>query len=698
MSKLTLGVDVGGTYTDVFALDQRTGQIHITKVPSTRPDQSTGFIAGVNAAVKQHDASIGQINSIVHGTTVGTNALLERKVARCGIITTRGFRDVLEMRRRDRPTTWGLWGSFEPLIDRDCRIEVDERTLADGSVRTPVNRQQVIAAARTLRDNGCDAACLFFINSYANASNEAQALTWLKEEWPNPHITASHQILPEVREFERASTASLNAALQPVVGQYVTVLEESLRGQSFQGSLLIVQSNGGLMSVQHTHQYPVRTALSGPAAGVISCAHVARASGYDNVITGDVGGTSFDVSLIAGNQITRSAQQAIDFGLVVRTPMIEIQTIGAGGGSIARVDASGLMMVGPESAGSDPGPVCYGLRAASPANDPMGPTVTDANVVLGRINPDQPIGRSRKLDVEAARQSIDHHVAQPLGLAVEAGAEAILTVANASMAGAVRLVSIERGHDPNEFAYMPFGGGGALHVCAMMQLAGVSTGLIPRFPGVSSALGCAIADMQHDMIQTINQPLNRLDVPAVLAIRDKLEQQGRNALDSAATTFESVQVQTELDMLYVGQTHTVAVDVQQAFAAGQPGEVIERVDNAFATAYARQFGQTLSGVARRVMNLRVTVTGIRKKFDLAALAPAANLAPPSPVYRPVYSNDRWQDTPVYERLMLPVGCTVDGPAVFEQSDTTVWLEDGYTATVDVLGNLVVKDAALQGRS
>ncbi|MGB7180994.1 MAG: hydantoinase/oxoprolinase family protein [Burkholderiaceae bacterium] len=687
---LTVGVDVGGTFTDIFALDLNTGQVQITKVPSTRPDQSTGFLIGVEQALDKHNAGVASIGSIVHGTTVGTNALLERKVAKTGLITTRGFRDVLEMRRRDRPTTWGLWGTFEPLITRDCRIEVGERTLADGTIRQPVDQAEVTTAADQLLASGCEALCIFFINSYANAENEKQALAWLSDYWPNPHITASHQILPEVREFERASTASLNAALQPVVGNYIASLEKSLAQRNFDGSLLIVQSNGGLMSVPNTRQFPVRTALSGPAAGVISCAHIAQSSGFDNVITGDVGGTSFDVSLIAGNKISQAAQQSIAFGMVVRTPMIEIQTIGAGGGSIARVDASGLLIVGPESAGSDPGPVCYGKRAMPPTDDPMGPTVTDANLVLGRINPQRPIGDLAELNVSLARQAIDVHVAKPLGLGIEAAAEAILTVANANMAGAVRLVSIERGYDPDQFAYMPFGGGGALHVCAMMREVGVARGLIPRYPGVSSALGCAIANMQHDAIQTLNQALDRLDTTRLLSTIDELENQGRNALNSAGVPFRDVLVHTELDMLYQGQTHTVAVPVTQAIQAIGGQAVIAAIQSAFNAAYEQSFGQILTAVPVRVLNLRLTVTGVREKFDLTALAPAA-AGDVSETHgsRPVFCNDVWQDTPVIDRLAMPANTTINGPAIFEQPDTTIWLEPGFTAQVDTLGNLIV---------
>ncbi|MDP7604538.1 MAG: hydantoinase/oxoprolinase family protein, partial [Alphaproteobacteria bacterium] len=363
-----VGVDVGGTFTDVFTLDQDSGACAVAKVPTTPENQAEGFAAGIAAV-----ADPAACATVVHGTTVGTNALLERKGAPTGIITTAGFRDVLEMRRRDRPDTWGLWGQFEPVVSRERRLEVTERTLADGTVHTPVEIAEVRAAAEILLAAGVQAVAIFFVNAYANPANERAALAALREVWPNDHVNISSDILPEIREFERASTTALNAYLQPLIGDYLHRLESSLSERGFAGEILIVQSNGGVMSVDSARQRPIRTALSGPAAGVIAGAHIAKAAGQANVITCDMGGTSFDVSLVAEGQSTLSAQTAVDFGLVVRTPMIEITTIGAGGGSIAWVDRGGLLQVGPESAGSDPGPACYGLGNQRP-------TVTDANL------------------------------------------------------------------------------------------------------------------------------------------------------------------------------------------------------------------------------------------------------------------------------------------------------------------------------
>lgn len=672
-----VGVDVGGTFTDLFVLDEAAGVARIVKVPSTRGEEARGFMNGIER-VDTQGRGAGGIATIVHGTTVGTNALLERKVARTGIITTTGFRDVLEMRRRDRPATWGLRGNFTPIVPRDLRLEVDERVLADGTVHTDVDIAQVEAAARQLLEAGCDAVCVFFVNAYANPINEQRAVAAVRALWPNGNVTAATEVLPEIREFERCSTATLNASLQPVVGSYLTRLESDLKARGFGGELLVVQSNGGIMSRQTACDVPVRTALSGPAAGVIACAAIARAAGFANVVTGDMGGTSFDVSLVAGGEASLSAQTSIEFGMVVRSPMIQIETIGAGGGSIASVDAGGLLQVGPESAGSIPGPACYGRGNTRP-------TVTDANVLLGRIAADRPLGGGllAKLDASLAASAIDEHVAKPLGLDVYAAAEAILTVANAKMAGAIRVVSIERGHDPRQFAYMPFGGGGALHVCAMMREVGTTTGIVPRYPGVTSALGCVIADMRHDSVQTLNQPLAALDTADLVARVEALAEACQARLDSAGVRFEGVREIVELDMLYVGQSHTVRVPVTR--------EQLDRdgIAQAFGTAYRDAFGRALEGIPVRIMNLRYARIGVRPKFDLAVLAPQAGTMPEALGTQRVYHAGQWWDAARYARLDLPVDATVAGPAILEQSDTTIWLEPGFSGRVDALGNLLI---------
>lgn len=672
-----IGVDVGGTFTDVFILDEASGQVFTAKVPSTRGDQSKGFVEGI--ASKVDDFS--NISTVVHGTTVGTNALLERKGARTGIITTEGFRDVLEMRRRDRPTTWGLKGSFTPVVERPDRVEVSERVLADGSVLQGVDVTEVKARATELSEAGCEAVCVFFINGYANNDNEMRAVEAVRSVWPNAYVTAATEILPEIREFERLSTATLNAYLQPVVSSYLDKLEKGLAGKGFGGDILIVQSNGGVMSIDMAKRYPVKTALSGPAAGVIAATAIAKAAGFDNIITCDMGGTSFDVSLVANNEAALAAQTAIDFGMVVRTPMIEITTIGAGGGSIASLDKGGLLQVGPESAGSDPGPVCYGL-----GNDR--PTVTDANVVLGRINPDRPIGgKLARLDVEAARRAIDTHLATPLGLSIEQAAEAILQLANAKMAGAIRLVSIEKGHDPAKFSAMPFGGGGALHTGALIKEVGLASALVPRFPGVTSALGCVVADMRHDRVQTVNRLLDQIDAAELGAEMMRIGDETESLLESAGVAFARIDRVMELDMLYLGQTHTVnvAIDIPDA------GLTKQSIRDAFETAYREAYGRLLDGIPMRVMNYRIAVIGRRPKLDMAVFAPVDGKPADGCRIgtRQVFAEGAWHEAGVYERLQLAVGATIAGPALLEQADTTIFVDPGLVAVVDAFGNLVI---------
>jgi len=679
---IMIGVDVGGTFTDVFVLDEATGQARVAKVPTTRPDQSGGFLDGISQQV----SDLSGVAVVVHGTTAGTNALLERKGAKIGVITTQGLRDVLEMRRRDRPRTWGLRGDFKPVVTRDMRSEVPERTLADGRIYQPVDLDAVRAAAHQLLENGAQAVAILFANAYANPENERLAVQAVREIWPNPHVSASHEILPEIREYERFSTTALNAYLQPEVSGYLDRLETALKGGGFDGEFMIVQSNGGVMAVDTACRLPVRTALSGPAAGVIAAAYIAQTAGYPDVITGDMGGTSFDVSLIAGGQSMLSPQTSIDFGMVVRTPMIEITTIGAGGGSIAWVDKGGLLNIGPESAGSNPGPVAYGLGNTRP-------TVTDANVVLGRIDPDNPIGgKLTRLDVEAARRAIDTHVGQPLGLETIAAAEAILRVANARMAGAIRLVSIERGFDPKRFAFMPFGGGGALHTAALINDVGLGRAIVPRYPGVTSAMGCVIADMRQDFVQTINALADGLDESALAAFLQDHVSRGHTLLKAARTSFERTDVVVELDMAYLGQTHTVAVPLAVAI---ENGTVVPptraQIGAAFDQAYMATYGRLLPNGTRRVMNLRTSVIGRRPKFELATLAPqGGTIAAAHKGQRQVHFGDRWHDTAIYQRLALPVGAEIHGPAILEQPDTTVLVDPGLVARVDAFGNTIIE--------
>jgi N-methylhydantoinase A len=675
-----VGVDVGGTFTDLAWFDEATRAFRTAKVPSNRGDEAVGFIEGLRTF-----GPIEDFGAIVHGTTVGTNALLERKGAKLGLITTRGFRDVLEMRRRDRPSTWGLWGDFIPVVERAMRLEVNERTLADGTIRQAVDPADVAAAARMLLAQGAEALAIVFINAYANPTNERAACDAAKAIWPNPHVAHSAEILPEIREFERTSTTVLNGYLQPVVASYLGKLDEALKADGFQGSFHIVQSNGGVMSTAAARRFPIRTALSGPAAGVIAATAIGRAAGVMDLITADLGGTSFDVSLVAEGAPSLAAQTTIDFGLVVRTPMVEITTIGAGGGSIAHVDAGGLLAVGPESAGSRPGPVCYNKGNTRP-------TLTDANVVLGRINADRPIGgKLARLNVDAAKAALLAHVGQPLGLSAEQAAEAVIRVANARMAGAIRLVSVERGHDPAKFTAVPFGGGGALHVGALIREVGLKAALVPRYPGITSALGCIIADIRADRVQTVNASLDGLDAPGLSQRMAETGAELRDVVSGAGLAIDKIDVLFELDMHYVGQTHTVAVPLPVALIDASVSVTEAIVTKAFETAYQSAFSRLLPGIPARIVNLRVSAIGRRPAFDLKALAPVGgSMADARRGERQVWFDGGWTDAAIWDRLALPVGAVVQGPAILEQPDATTVLDPGLTAGVDGFGNLIVE--------
>lgn len=672
-----VGVDVGGTFTDLACFDDATGTFSVAKVPSNRGDEAVGFLDGLSQF-----GALSDLSAIVHGTTVGTNALLERKGARIGVITTAGFRDVLEMRRRDRRQTWGLSGDFEPVADREMRIEVNERVLADGRIRQAVDPAEVQAAAHTLLAKGAEAVAIIFINAYANPANERVAIDAVRAVWPNDNVGCSTDILPEIREFERASTTAINAYLQPVVGDYLARLETGLAEEAFTGSFHIVQSNGGVMSTATARRLPVRTALSGPAAGVIAAAEIAVAAGYPDVITADLGGTSFDVSLIAGGEPALAAQTTIDFGLVVRTPMIEITTIGAGGGSIAHVDAGGFLDVGPESAGSRPGPVCYGQGNTRP-------TLTDANLVLGRINAGRPIGGKLKvLDVDAARAAIETHIARPLGLDAMQAAEAIVRLANEKMAGAIRLVSIERGHDPARFTILPFGGGGSLHVGALLSTVGLKSALVPRYPGITSALGCIIADIRHDEVLTVNLMLDGLPSDRLVAPLRDLAEKARGIVSAAGLVLEGLDLHVELDMHYVGQTHTVSVPIEIGADLVLDEALIR---TAFETAYGKAFSRLLPGVPVRIVTLKVAAIGRRPAFDLKALAPPAggSIESARRGTRQVWFAGAFHETAIWDRLELPVASRIVGPAILEQPDTTIVVDPGLEATTDTFGNLIV---------
>ena len=675
MSQWQAGIDVGGTNTDLLLVEPESGATRVVKVSSTPEDQSKGVIHGL----RQAEVPLERLTAIIHGTTIATNAVLERKGAQCGLITTRGFRDILELGRRTRPRNYGMIGSFEALIDRSFRLEVDERMDARGRVLVPLDEGQVREALHKLLELGAEAVVLQFLHSYVNPAHEQRAAEIAREIWPNDYVTVSSEILREVREFERCSTAAINAFVQPVLARYLGRLSDALASAGSPNPLLVMQGNGGIMAADLAVRQPVQTVMSGPAAGAIAAAQIGRQSGFPNLIACDMGGTSFDVSLIRDGIPAVSAEKDLAYGVPVRVPMVDIHTIGAGGGSIARVDAGGILRVGPESAGATPGPICYGRGGSRP-------TVTDANVILGRVDPAGFSGIESSAATEAVETALIAEVGRPLGLDGVEAASAILAVAGNQLASAIRLVSIEKGNDPRDFALFPFGGAGALHAVALARELGVPKVLIPRFPGITSALGCVLADLRHDFVHTIWRPLADVVPSQAEAVLTEQDTRGREMIAEEGVPIAEIEVIFEADLLYRGQSHVFRIPVSN------PGFTQEGVVRSFSERYRAHFGIELHEMTPVLGSLRTTVIGRRKPIDLelfGATAEAGRRAEPL-AKRPVYFDGAFVETAIYDREAIGAGATIEGPAIIQQADSTAVLDPGALATSDRLGNLVIE--------
>jgi len=678
-----VGVDVGGTFTDLVLVDEASGEVRVAKVPTTVANQA----GGVQSALAGVPAKAAELKVIVHGTTTATNALLERKGARTGLITTRGFRDVLELGRRTRPTPYGLKGSFEPLIPRDLRLEVDERVDAEGLVVVPLDEAQVRDAVERLRARGVEALVIHFIHSYLNDAHERRAREIAAPLWPNAYVTVGAELLPEYREFERGTTAAINGFVQPVIDRYLRRLAGDLAGQGYRHQLLVMQGNGGTMSVDVAARHAVSTLMSGPAAGVKAAAYTALLAGHRNIVSCDMGGTSFDVGLIRDGRPALTADKELGYGLPVRVPMIDIHTIGAGGGSIARVSSAGILQVGPESAGADPGSICYGRGGEEP-------TITDANLLLGRLNPAGLLGVDGAAQLDRIREIFDKKIGAHLGLGPDEVAGAIVRVANDKMAGAIRLVSLERGHDPRDFVLFAFGGAGPLHASALARELSIPKVLVPARPGITSALGCLVADVRHDFVRTINQPVLRLDIEEARRILAAQVDEGRRLLGSEGVEIETLAIQHEADMQFVGQTHVLTVAIETI------GFAREDLMRAFEKAYWERFGVELGEMRAQVVSLRTAVIGRRRPVSLEGLIAleASSAAGARPAgRRRAWFDGGWHDTPVYRREQLGVGAELTGPAIVEQLDTTSVIEPGDRVRVDPLGNLEITVRAMEAR-
>lgn len=668
-----VGIDVGGTFTDLYYSGGKGRPHQILKVPSTPHDPSVGLLASLERAGLKAD----ELDALLHGTTIATNAVIERRGARCALITTSGFRDVLELGRRDRPQMYGLEGAHEPLIPRDLRFEVTERMDHEGQVLVPLDEAELRALGEALKALDVESVVIAFMHAYANTAHEERAREILSRIHPQWEVVTATSVVREYYEFERTSTAAVQGYLQPLVARYARNLAGKLCDWGYDREVAIMQSNGGVAPLRQLGQRAAYIVRSGPAAGVTAAARIAQEAGFSHVITGDMGGTSFDVAVIIDGKPDVAELTNLDFRIPLRLPMIDVHTIGAGGGSIAHLDRGGMLQVGPRSAGAVPGPVAYRRGGTEP-------TVTDANVALGRINPESRMnGDGSTLDVEGARRAVTA-LGEKLGLTMEQTAEAILAVVNQRMAGRMRLMSIERGLDPRDFALVAFGGAGPLHGGALIREVGVSTMLVPLYPGVLCALGCVYADLRYDLSQTLERRVDRLDAGELAGILARQREQGLAQLTDSQVPIDHHSITHMADMAYAGQIHTLAVDIDAGWDAA-------RLSQAFNAAYREKFGNVLEGIPAVIVNLRTVVVGTRTAAALPqATATGSGGSPVPQGRRPVHFGKTWFDTPVFRREALQPGMSLDGPAIIEQSDTTTVIEPDMALTVDRNGNLLVK--------
>ncbi|MBA2474607.1 MAG: hydantoinase/oxoprolinase family protein [Actinobacteria bacterium] len=678
-----LGVDIGGTFTDATLVDEATGAVRIAKVSSTPRDPAAGFMEATRRILAEAGVEGSALRYVVHATTVATNSIIEGTVARAGFITTEGFRDLLEIARQVRPTLYDV--HFEkprPLVPRNLCFGVRERLEPDGSVLVPLDEESVRAVAARLHEERVEAIAVCLLHAYVDGGHERRVGEILAELCPEALVSLSSEVAPEFREYLRASTTVINAGIQPVVARYLASIEERLREAGVEAELLVMQSSGGVFSSGAARARPVFMVESGPAAGVIAAAALGEALGHADLISFDMGGTTAKVGLVRDGaprvtkdyQVGASAGAGIGglslSGYPVRTPVIDLVEIGAGGGSIAWIDSGGLLRVGPRSAGADPGPVCYGLGG-------MEPTVTDANLVLGRLDPDYFLGGELSLDRELARAAIEERCARPLGLDVVEAANGIVEIANAAMVNALRLVSVQRGYDPREFVLVAFGGAGPAHANALAREAEVPAVIVPTSPGIFSATGLLSTDLERDTTAAMLRRVDALEASEVEEVFARLEEEGRRELAREGLATEDVSFVRRVELRYVGQSYELTVpaaDVRAAVAG-------------FHAEHDRAYGFSAEEEPVELVNLRLTAVGRIAKPGLPHLEPKG--APEPRTRRPVYfaESGGYVGCPVYDRYGLGAGAELAGPAIVEELDSTTIVHPGYRARVDEYGNL-----------
>ena len=666
MSKQRVAVDVGGTFTDVCIFDETTHKIHVTKVPSTPDDPMEGILNGV----ERGDIDLKNVSLFSHGTTVATNALITRRFPAAAMVTTRGFRDVIEIRDGTKEDLWDTYKDVAPpYIRRRDRFEVSERIDYQGKIVTHLDEAEARKVAALLLKRGVKTIAVCFINSYANAANEIRMREILEEELPDATVSTSAEILPEIFEHDRFNTTVANAVLAPLVSGYTSRLADELSSGGYVGDLLLLHSGGGSMTPPMAQRYPVRLAASGIAAGAIAAKHTAQQCGFANAIGLDMGGTSTDISLIRGGELRMTKEWSVEFGHPIIFPSIEVLTIGAGGGSLAYVDEAGSLRNGPQSAGAEPGPACYEAGGTEPTN-------TDANLALSRLGSSL-AGGIKKLNVDLARESIVEGVGTPLGLSLDKAASAVLQVANANMADAVRLISIRRGYDPREFALVAFGGAGALHGAEVARELKIPTVIIPPNPGVTSALGCLLVDIRHDLSAMFSRLSNEVDEEEFDSAFAGMESEATVRLRHEGVTPEDAVLQRVASMRYLGQWRSLTVN-----CGSGPGALAEAVQ-LFHEEYEREYTFRQDDAPVEIYQLGLTAIG---KTPKPAFIPqrADTQQPPAPAsVRPVYFDETgWVDTPVFNRDELPAGTQLVGPAIIDQLDSTTVVPPNTNGEVD----------------
>ena len=682
---MRIGIDVGGTFTDVVLVDDVTGQIHYAKTSTTPGNLADGVLAGIEKVLAIAKKSIDDLAYIVHGTTIGTNALIEKTGARTGLITTEGFVDVLEIGRCQRPKE-GMYDlsvdNPPPLVPRDLRRPVKERIDRDGTVVTSLDEGTAEAAVDVLRAGRVEAIAVSLLWSFVNPVHERRLADIIARRFPGVPVSLSSTVAPEFREFERTSTTVLNAYLQPVTAAYLDSLSARLARQyGRELDVRIMQASGGSMTIRDARERAVNMVNSGPAGGVIAASFIGQLTGFAQVIGVDMGGTSFDISLIDRGRPPVSSERSF-CGYPVRIPVIDLDSIGAGGGSIAWIDPGGALNVGPRSAGAQPGPACYGRGGERP-------TVTDANLLLGRLNPKYFLGGEMSLDVEAAHQAIRQHVGDPLGMSVEDTAAGIIRIINATMVKGIAVNSIERGHDVREFALVAFGGAGALHAGDLADEMGIRTVIVPTLCGNLSALGLLVSDARHDLVQTYGR-LATESQPEDLSRRfGDLEKQILERLRRDGFPPDRIEVLWTVDARYEGQSYEINVPVAHDLDL----RALARDFNAF---HQRLYAYSSPQENVQLVNLRVTGIGRVPPVRLKPLGGGAGAGRPSAAarpkaHRPIFFFGRgFVEAPVYERDHLPVGAEVAGPCLVEESIAGSVITAGWIGRADEYGNLILR--------